>query len=179
VKNTLAIIQAIAAQTFREASSAERDSFSGRLRALASAHDLLTDQNWDQAAMSDMVRSALAPFQERNQERIEVAGPDARLSAAKAVLVAMALHELATNAVKYGALSNEIGRVSVVWELVETPHPSHLRLRWCETGGPRVTPPRRKGFGTRLIERTLNGEEGRAHFEFAPQGLTCTLELSL
>jgi PAS domain S-box-containing protein len=179
VKNTLAIIQAIASQTFPEASSEQREAFSGRLRALANAHGLLTHQSWDRAAISDVVRSALAPFQERNKERIDVAGPEVHLNAAKAVLVAMALHELATNAIKYGALSDEAGRVSIGWKLAGTSRPSQLCLRWCETGGPRVAQPRRKGFGTRLIQHSLSGDEGAAHFEFAPQGLICTLELSL
>jgi len=138
VKNTLGTIQAIATQTFRNASREERDSFSARLRALANAHDLLTNQNGDRAALSDMVRSALAPFRENSRERIQAAGPEAWLGAQKSVLIAMTLHELATNAVKYGALSNIAGRVDVTWEVVSVPRPSTLRLHWRESGGPLV-----------------------------------------
>ena len=118
VKNTLGTVQAIASQTFRQAPRDERDSFVARLRALADAHDLLTDRNWDGAAVGDVVQRALAPFEERHRERFRVSGPDAWLNASKSLLLAMGLHELATNAVKYGALSNGSGVVSVAWELV-------------------------------------------------------------
>jgi two-component sensor histidine kinase len=177
VKNTLGTVQAIAVQTFRQAPSEERDSFAARLRALADAHDLLTDSNWDGASVSEVVQRALAPFQERHRERFHVSGPNAWLNASKSLLLAMALHELSTNAVKYGALSNGSGVVDVAWEL--TDDTSRLRLNWRESGGPRVEPPQRKGFGSLLIKRALVGDEGAASLDFAPEGVACAIEIKL
>jgi two-component system, chemotaxis family, CheB/CheR fusion protein len=179
VKNTLGTVQAIAAQTFRQAPSDERDAFFARLRALAEAHDLLTDRNWDGASVGDVVQRALAPFQERHRARFRIAGPDAWLNASKSLLLAMALHELATNAVKYGALSNGSGGVSVAWELVDDGCGRRLTFIWREAGGPHVEPPQRKGFGSMLINRALVSEDGAARLDFAPEGVICTLDIKL
>jgi two-component sensor histidine kinase len=179
VKNTLGTVQAIAAQTFRQAPSEERDSFVARLRALADAHDLLTDRNWDGAVVGDVVQRALAPFQERHRERFQVSGPHAWLNASKSLLLAMALHELATNAVKYGALSNGSGVVNVAWELSGDTGSNSIKLGWRESGGPRVEPPQHKGFGSLLIKRALVGEEGTASLDFAPEGVVCALNMKL
>jgi two-component system, chemotaxis family, CheB/CheR fusion protein len=179
VKNSLATVQAIALQTMHSASPEERAAFSARLHALGNAHDALT-KGWDRANLRDIVEGALAPFQEEHRERFLVEGPDTVLvDATQSLLLAMALHELATNATKYGALSNRSGRVRLAWELSgESPVP-RLKLSWMERGGPPVTPPEHKGFGSRLIERALGGERGDAKFRFDPQGITCTLELLL
>jgi PAS domain S-box-containing protein len=177
VRNTLATVQALATQTLRSASSEERDAFFARLRALGGAHDLLTRQDWNRARVHEIVQHALAPFRERHRDRVATEGVETvLLDANKALLLTMALHELATNAVKYGALSNATGRVHVGWE--QTPK-NALRLRWQESGGPAVKPPERKGFGSQLIERALDGGQGAARFEFAPQGVMCTLEIAL
>jgi PAS domain S-box-containing protein len=180
VRNTLATVQAIATQTLRSAASEDRDAFLARLRALAGAHDLLTLERWNQAPIGDVVAGALNAFQGSYGERIAIAGPkDAVLDAHKAMLLAMALHELSTNAIKYGALSNQSGQVSVRWDLVPGDEAQCLKFVWQESGGPPVKPPERKGFGSVLIERALQRELGGVEYTFDPGGVTCTLELKL
>jgi PAS domain S-box-containing protein len=178
VKNTLAIIQAIAVRTFRKAPAEERESFIARLHALASTHDLLSEEQWDRAAVAVIVRRALTPFQDRARQRFRLEGPETRINADKALLLAMALHELATNAVKYGSLSTQTGGVSIRWETMDGPQGPQLKLQWWESGGPPVAPPTRKGFGTGLIERAFN-HQGGAQFEFRPDGIVCALQLNL
>ena len=180
VKNTLATVQAIASQTFRGAPPEESDAFVSRLHALSGAHDLLTQQSWEAVDLRQVLRRALRPFSEHDHDRFTIDGPDMQLDSGKALLLAMAMHELGTNAVKYGALSQAGGCVQVCWELVETDGvPARLRIRWQETGGPPVTPPARKGFGSRMIERALQGHQGAACFDFAPEGLTLTMEMAV
>jgi two-component system, chemotaxis family, CheB/CheR fusion protein len=177
IKNTLATVQAIASQTLQGATREDRQAFVARLQALAGAHDLLTNEDWQRAALRDIVERALQPFQEKHQARIVTDGPhDISLDPHKSSLVAMALHELATNAVKYGALSNGSGQVRVSWEVAGD---GRLHLAWAESGGPRVTPPARKGFGSLLIGRALRSEFGHTQIDFDPQGVTCTLEVPL
>jgi two-component system, chemotaxis family, CheB/CheR fusion protein len=179
IKNTLATVQAIATQTLRS-SPGERDAFVARLHALAGAHDLLRDDNWHQAALIDLVGKALNAFQEKHRERFVIDGPGGIfLDAQKSSLLVMALHELATNAAKYGALSNETGRVRVVWETSRDGPAKSVRLSWQESGGPPVNPPQQKGFGSLLIERALQNELGQARLDFHPDGLVCTIEISL
>jgi two-component system CheB/CheR fusion protein len=175
IKNSLATIQAIATQTLNQHAE-ERDAFIARLHALSSAHDLLTSKTWERAPLHAIVTSALAPFQEQRLECITVDGSgDVFLDSTKSVMVAMMVHELATNAVKYGALSNGKGRVSVTWK-----HESHsVKLDWREIGGPRVSPPTQKGFGSHLIERAFDGHLGTAQLVFDPQGVSCILELAM
>jgi two-component sensor histidine kinase len=168
VKNTLATVQAIAAQTMRGAPSDELAAFTARLHALGRAHDLLTSDKWDRASLRSVVNGALEPFQ---QQRFTVEGPDAWLNASKSLRLTLALHELATNAVKYGALSNKSGRVHIAWELQEE---GRLNLYWRESGGPTVAPPERKGFGSILIEHTFED----ARFEYAPHGVACIVQIA-
>ena len=180
IKNTMAIVQAIARQTLRAVSDADREAFFARLQALAGAHDLLTAESWSQASLGDVVDRALEPFKEEHRERFFIDGPDGiRLDAQKSCLVSMALHELATNAVKYGALSNTSGRVHLAWEILpaDPPH-RRFRLRWQEHGGPPVEPPERRGFGSLLIQQALDSEQHKAILEFNLQGVICTLEMS-
>jgi PAS domain S-box-containing protein len=179
VKNTLGTVQAIAAQTFREGPKEERNAFTGRLRALSSAHDLLTQQHWDQVLVTGIVARALAPFQENRNERFRISGSEAILNANQALLLAMALHELATNAVKYGALSNAAGTVNLAWRLERRAEGPSLWLEWRESGGPAVGAPARRGFGSTLIERALRQERGHSAIEFRPEGVVCTLEMQL
>jgi PAS domain S-box-containing protein len=179
VKNTLGTVQAIATQTFREGPRVERDAFAGRLRALSGAHDLMTQQDWDHVSARGMVERALAPFQENRQARFDLSGDEVILAANPALLLAMALHELATNAVKYGALSNDAGRVSLIWHVRRHEEDRRLCLEWRETDGPIVVTPTRKGFGSTLIERALQQEQGRSCFDFRPEGVICKLEIKL
>ena len=175
IKNSLATIQAIATQTLNQHAK-ERDDFIARLHALANAHDLLTSETWQRAPLHAIVTRALEPFQEQGRDRITLDGPsDLFVDSTNSVMVAMVLHELATNAVKYGALSNGGGRLSVTWE--QLIQPDRVKLIWRESGGPKVSPPKQKGFGSHLIERAFGGQLGTAQLVFSPQGLSCTLEV--
>jgi signal transduction histidine kinase/DNA-binding response OmpR family regulator len=182
VKNTLAIVQAIAAQTFRGTplDGHAREHFEGRLMALSGAHDVLTDENWEGADLNEIVTRALTPYQGDNPNRFQISGQPVRLSAKIALSISMALHELATNAVKYGALSKSNGRVTIAWHAQQQPQHPELRLEWLETNGPPVSPPRHKGFGSRLIERGLAQElNGGARIEYRPTGVWCEITVRL
>ncbi len=179
VKNTLATVQAIAAQTLRTSPEPEafKAAFEARLLALSATHDLLTRSVWRGADLSDVVMLELRPH---GADRYVVRGPAVALSPAEALTLGLVFHELATNAAKYGALSSERGCVRVAWSLHEEGSRPRLELSWIEEGGPPVTPPRRQGFGSRLIERSLKGDiDGQADLEFAPEGLRCRLSVSL
>jgi PAS domain S-box-containing protein len=178
IKNTLATVQAIAAQTLRSASDDDRQAFVSRLVTLASAHDLLTLENWNRASLRDIADHALKPFHEAHRQRLLIRGDgDVWLDAHKASLLAMALHELATNAVKYGALSNASGQVQVTWNVARDHQRSRTKLIWQEIGGPQVAPPKRKGFGSALVERALKSELGSVSLGFDPEGVTCTMDI--
>ena len=173
VKNTLALVQAIAMQTFPRggAESGLREEFIARLHTLAGAHDLLTREQWEGVTLAELVRAATAPIDPQHA-RIAATGPDLRITPKAAVAIAMALHELGTNAVKYGALSVRTGRIDLSWQIVG----EQLELRWCERGGPAVTVPQHSGFGVRMIKRVLaNDLGGRVTIDFMPQGLHCTI----
>jgi len=177
VKNTLAIVQAIAWQSFRAGgmSKAARDSFEGRLAALAAAHDVLNRQNWVGGSIGQIIAVAVAPH-DPGDGRMTLAGPAVQLEPKTAVALALAMHELATNAVKYGALSGFEGRVDVRWATEE----GVLRLCWRETGGPPPIANIRPGFGVRLLKQGLAGEFGGAvSLDFRPEGLLCTIEAML
>jgi two-component sensor histidine kinase len=180
VKNTLAILQAIAVQTFRTASKVERDKFEGRLGALAEAHNLLSREKWQGSELSDVVSRVLQPYSMTNIDRIKVFGPKVPLSPRRAVVLSMILHEIATNAAKYGALSNDTGTVKLDWELLHEGTTPKLRLLWTETGGPIVTAPVQRGFGSRLIERSARDQlGGEATVDFLPRGVVYTVIVSL
>lgn len=170
VKNTLGTVQAIASQTFRNAPREERDAFGARLRAMSEAHDLLTSQDWGHVAVGEIVTRAIAPF---NAGRFTVRGDAASLTSAKALLLAMTIHELGTNAVKYGALSDTEGRVAVRWQDGD----GHLVFHWEESGGPKIAVPSHRGFGTNLIQRAMAGDQGGARFDYAEDGLKIRLEI--
>jgi PAS domain S-box-containing protein len=180
IKNTLATVQAIARQTLQGAPEEEREAFIARLMALANAQDLLTLERWNRAALRDVVDRALKPFEVKHSARFLVHGPeDAWLDAQRASLLTMALHELATNAVKYGSLSNGYGIVRLTWELLGEGDAQKIKLAWRELGGPLVLPPERKGFGSFLIERALQGGGGQSRLDFNPNGLVCSLEIGV
>lgn len=177
IKNSLATIQAIATQTLNQHAE-ERDAFIARLHALSNAHDLLTSETWERAPLHAIVTRALAPFHEQRLDCITIDGPtDLYLDSTKSVMVAMVVHELATNAVKYGALSNGSGRITVTWE--QCAEPDLAKLVWRERDGPTVGPPTQKGFGSHLIERAFGGHLGTAQLVFHPEGLCCTLDIQL
>lgn len=180
VKNTLALMQAIAVQTFRSASRDERAKFEGRLCALAEAHNLLSQEKWAGSELRDVIARALQPFLLSNPDRIRMAGPAVPLSPRLAVVLSMIVHEIATNAAKYGALSNETGRVTLDWEVIADTSKSRLHLIWTEAGGPPVTAPVRRGFGSRLIERSARDQlGGEATVDFLPRGVVCTVTCAL
>lgn len=182
VKNTLAIVLSIATQTLRHADSAEafRAGFEARIMALAEAHNLLTDSNWQGASFRDIVERVLGPYRGDDKPRYTVeADRAAHVGPRAAVAMVMALHELATNAAKYGALSNPGGSVAVAWTTIPDTDPPRLRVEWRETGGPPVKRPSRTGFGSRLIKGLSEDAFGRVDLDFAPTGLVCTFELPL
>jgi PAS domain S-box-containing protein len=176
VKNTLATVQSIAAQTLKGATVpvTVKSALESRLLSMAGAHDVLTQQNWEGADLRNIVEKALSPFTAPRRE-FDIYGPVIRLLPKSALAVAMAVHELATNAAKYGALSNGSGRVSVHWTIAERDE-GHLQIVWTETGGPKVVAPSSKGFGSRLIERGLAGQlGGEAVIDYRETGVVCRI----
>jgi two-component sensor histidine kinase len=178
IKNTLATVQAIASQTFRRTQAGDLQTFLARLHALAETHDLLTSQNWDSASLREVVRRSLKPFEASQKERFIVKGPVVWLPARTSLALTLCLHELATNAAKYGALRKRTGQVHVTWRLISNGGEQKVRLSWRESGGPRVSVPARKGFGSLLIEQSFSGD-GTSRVDFKPDGLKWSLELSL
>ncbi len=170
VKNTLATAQAVFVQSLKSADSVAdaQNRALGRIQALAGAQDLLTQEGWSSATLRDVVDTSLFPF---NSGNIRVAGPRLMLGAKAVSTLSLALHELATNSVKYGALSSETGSVTVTWTLESADEPL-LHFYWSEMGGPAVSPPTRRGFGSRVVEQTVRAElKGKADIEFRPDGL--------
>lgn len=178
VKNNLATVQAIAVQTLRGDLPREqmRENFLQRISTLAAAHDILTREQWEGATLGNIAHAVLDALGTVG-EQIRLIGPEVRLSSKAALAFSMAFHELGTNALKYGALSTEIGRVTVAWRAEQH---GHLALEWTEEGGPTVAPRARRGFGSRLLERGLAGElGGRIALRFEPDGLRCVIEARL
>jgi PAS domain S-box-containing protein len=177
-KNMLSLVQSLAAQTVRSSETLEtfNDAFSGRLQAMASAHDLLTQTHSRGIGLSELATSIFAPFRSRD-ERIKASGSQIVLPADAVVPLAMALHELTTNAVKYGALSNASGHIDIAWRLVEQ-NGSQVELTWQESGGPAVKR-RAAGFGTKLINRVLHDLGAETEMKFDPQGVRCRVAFPL
>ncbi len=176
VKNLLASVIAMASLTGRGAGSVAefRDKLLGRLRALSRAHGLLTASAWTDAAVEDVVRSTLEPHLQADPDRISIEGPAIAISADAALALNMALYELATNAVKYGALSTAQGRVGVAWRF-DPQRPGFAILTWVESSGPPVESSSRPGFGARLLEQAFAAEGGDAQLELAPGGVRCEM----
>lgn len=182
VKNTLAIVQGLANQSFRpvEAARGAQQNFEARLRALAAAHNLLTESQWRSASVAEIVCGSAEATAGTLAERFTVEGPDVLLEPQTAVSLAMVVHELCTNALKYGALSSDSGGVEVTWTICADDAGDTLSLTWQEEGGPEVSPPQRKGFGRRLIERGLSAHgAGGVKMRFEPRGLVCVIEATL
>lgn len=170
VKNTLATIQAIALQTLRAATDLESagEALDRRIRALAQAHDLLTPRAWTGANLTEIVMRALNAF---TRAQVNISGAEVDVSPKHALALSMALHELATNATKYGALSCPSGRVSVQWQVEQ----AMLHLDWEESGGPPVALPTRKGFGSRLLELVIRDLGGDAKLRYESTGVRCSM----
>ena len=182
VKNTLALVQSMTAQTLRGSVDAQdaQDRIEARLMALSDAHDILTRQNWKGASVEDIVRAAVAPYQQEDVARFGVSGPGVVLDPRRALALAMALHELCTNAVKYGALSVADGRVAFQWTCEPAEQGTTLTLTWEERGGPPVQAPSRRGFGSRLVERGLKHDlGGESQLFFEPGGVCCRIVMPL
>ncbi|MBW4022621.1 MAG: PAS domain-containing protein [Proteobacteria bacterium] len=174
VKNTLAMVQAIAMRTFRDTASPglAQEEFASRLVALAQANDLLTGERWAGASLFSTIEQAVRPHQ-HGAGRLSIRGDDLRISPKTALALAMAMHELATNALKHGAWSNDLGAVAIEWSTDQ----GLLHIEWRECGGPAVTPPARRGFGSRLIETGLASEfGGRVALQFDPGGVRCLID---
>ncbi|NEU14919.1 PAS domain-containing protein [Methylobacterium sp. BTF04] len=177
VKNTLATVQSIIRHTLRTSASLEDAEalLESRIVALAAAHEVLIRDTWEGATLGDVVAVALRPFGAEQADRFTFDGPVVQLTSRVALAFAMALHELATNAVKYGAFSTDVGRVLLMWDILDGVGSDRLRFRWQETGGPPVLSPTRTGFGTRMIERALAVEiGGAADIAYHPAGIHFT-----
>ncbi|KAB0265857.1 sensor histidine kinase [Microvirga brassicacearum] len=184
VKNTLATVQSIAAQTQRTAPDPQkfRQAFEGRLMALSKTHDLLTRNSWRDADLHDIAEQELAPYRRDQDERVTIEGPMVNLPSRHAINFGLVLHELVTNAVKYGALSTAAGRLELRWSIVSQSEAlaPELRLHWREMDGPVVKPSKHHGFGTRLIRRSIEGElTGVVTAHFAPVGVSYVIAVPL
>lgn len=179
VKNTLAIVQSFATQTARSSTTIGEflASFNGRLQALSETHNALTDENWSGARIGPLITSQIAALA-GSGDRIALSGPDVFVPPQAALNMTLVLHELATNAVKHGALSNPDGSVQITWR-VEGHAPRQLVLTWTERGGPKVVAPVRCGFGLSLIERTGRLPHLSTALTFAPEGIACTISAGL
>jgi two-component sensor histidine kinase len=179
VNNTLATVMAITAQTRRTTTSYEafHQGFRGRLAALSKTHNLLNQSFWTGVGLRDLVEQALASRVGAADGRVVIEGEDVRLGPVAAVTLGMALHELADNAARYGALSTPSGQVRIAWR---PGAPGRLKLDWVEQGGPPVRPPGRRGFGSQMIEKVLAAElRGEVRLEFPPSGVRCVMDMAL
>ena len=183
-QNTLATVQAIAVQTLRGAADKEVvDAFEGRILALSKAHSLLGRKHWETVSLRDVIDQIFQPFglSDRRVARFSVEGDDVHLQPKAALTLAMLFHELATNAAKHGALSNGAGgKIDIAWQAEPPPRSDWMRFRWQESGGPVVTPPGRKGFGSRLIEGGLaQNLRGEVRLDYEPLGVVCQIIMPL
>lgn len=182
VKNSLAMMQAVVWQTMRTASTMEeaRKTIDQRIQAMAAANDLLVNDQWESTSIRPLIERTLGPFGIHDTGQFELTGSDVRISPSIAIALALAIHELATNAVKYGALCAEAGIVRIKWEERDGWWPRQLHISWVEEGGPPVTPPAKTGFGTKLIKRGL-AQESRAEvtLDYQSTGLVFTAVIPL
>ncbi|MBF9232230.1 sensor histidine kinase [Microvirga alba] len=176
VKNTLATVQSIASQTLRSSPEPQtfKEAFEGRLMALSKTHDLLTRNSWRDADLRDIAKQELAPYRKTHDERVVIQGPAVDLPAPYAINFGLVLHELVTNAAKYGALSTPAGHVELRWSVARGPDwKPQLQFHWRETRGPVVTSPKHQGFGSRLIRRSIEGElSGQVSIQFDATGVS-------
>jgi PAS domain S-box-containing protein len=178
VKNTLATIQSIASQSLRNAGVDldVRGAFEGRLMAIAATHNVLTDENWSAASLRQIIDGAVTPYR-ANPGQLTISGDDLMVSPKPAVVLALAFHELAINALKYGALSAPSGHVDIHWSVEKG---DQLSIDWTERGGPAVRPPERRGFGSRIVEMALPNElGGQVDVDYRAEGLRCRIRSPL
>jgi len=175
-KNILATVQAVINLTEAETVADFKNAIEGRLHALANVHALFAESRWSGAELHDIVAKELAPYRKGDGTRVTIEGPALKLESGAAQTIAVIFHELTTNAVKYGALSTWKGRIGVSWT---RPEIGRLVVRWAETGGPAVTPPTRKGFGTRVMANTIHHERGEIGFDWNSAGLACEITLPI
>jgi PAS domain S-box-containing protein len=173
-KNLLANVQATVKLSHAETPEALKEAIEGRIQALANVHSLFVETRWIGAELSTIAAQELAPYSAKDEKRIRIDGPQVLLEPNVAQSIAVALHELATNAAKYGALSSDKGRVHLTWTHAAD---GQLDLRWSEIGGPRVQPPTRQGFGTRIIRQMSGQLKGDARFDWRVEGLCCEITL--
>lgn len=181
MKNTLAMIAAIASQTFRSAETLEeaQSILGDRIATLGEAHSILTRSSWSSAPIRAVIDGALAPHRS-DIGTISVEGPPLQLAADQAMTLALAANELATNAVKYGALSVESGEVAIRWSVGRPQSEDAFRFEWIERGGPAVEKPRRQGFGSRLVERVMAQKfQGEVELDYRPEGLRYVLTTTM
>ncbi len=179
VKNTLATVTSLAMLTRRGAKSVDEyaDALTSRLRALSATHDLLTQRDWSNAPLRDVIEAELAPFSKASDVRLNVSGPDVILSPNIALSLGLAIHELVTNAAKYGAFSVKDGVITINWSLVNN---NAVRLEWQESNGPRVIEPKVRGFGSDLVEKLMARElNSEVRINFHPEGVRCTLTVPI
>ena len=151
------------------------ESLTGRIRALSATHDLLSQSDWNNAPIAEVVRSELAPYMATSDRHVEVEGPEISLAPNDALSLGLALHELATNAAKYGALSTPEGHIHIAWRLLS---PEIAELQWRESGGPPVKTPRKRGFGRDLLEKIVAHElQSKVDLRFDAEGVACTLQV--
>ncbi|MGO4573549.1 HWE histidine kinase domain-containing protein [Microvirga sp. 2TAF3] len=182
VKNTLATVQAVVGATARSTSNIDDfyGAFVGRIISLANTHSLLTEAVWQTASLREILEKELSPYNDDTGERITIEGPAVELPSEAAVPIGMAIHELTTNAAKYGALSVAAGRVAVRWMSEIGPEGMRLKLAWTEQGGPPVKPPKRQGFGSRLLHRVLTTQlDAKVEMDFERTGLIVSIDAVL
>jgi PAS domain S-box-containing protein len=181
VKNTLAMVHAMVSQTLRQSDSLDdaRTAIQSRISMMSQAHDRLVQSTWTATHVRDVVEAALIPHR-MDDERFRIDGPDLPIGSKQALALTMALHELATNATKYGALSDDQGHIDIAWSVHKDGPNDAFAFTWCETGGPVVVKPTRRGFGSRMIEQALAGYfTGSAELDYDPAGLTFNLTAPL
>jgi two-component sensor histidine kinase/DNA-binding response OmpR family regulator len=179
IKNTLATVSAIASQSFRAATSIEhgQKAMEGRLLALGRAHDLLMQVSWSNASLTHIVSGATEPYDSQGGRRFHFNGPDIRITSGAVIALAMTLNELCTNTTKFGALSSRDGRVEVAWTIDE--EKQRLHMIWTERGGPPVHPPKRRSFGTRMMESLGHQLNGHVQLDYHPSGFVYSLDVPL
>jgi PAS domain S-box-containing protein len=173
-KNLLANVQATVALSQSDTVDGLKDAIAGRVRALSNVHSLFVESRWIGAELSTIAKQELAPYSGAGERRVHIDGPEVLLRPNDAQVVAIILHELATNAAKYGALSVPNGQVHLQWLHRAD---GQLILTWTEKGGPTVRTPSRQGFGSRIIALLIDQQQGRSQFDWRPEGLVCTIEL--
>ncbi len=182
MKNTFATVMSLAVQTLKSAPDPSdfREAFLTRMRALSNAHDLMMRSEWQQVTLKDLLSMETAPFQESERSRVSMRGENLMLEPRTCLALSMALHELVTNASKYGALSVPEGHVALEWQVHHTDRAKHVHFTWTESGGPAVVPPSREGFGSQLLQKGLAHElNGTVRLEFNPQGVRCIVDFPL